>query len=99
MATTPSGGEPVCLVRAVGKAEPVQWSGDASKVLIGNVLHTTGSAAREFAPSSGLRLSRPTGRSVVQVGGERILKYEDSSQDPKDITFVAQPGEVLYHPA
>lgn len=99
VSVTPSGGETNCLVRSVGEGGAVQWSGDAGKVLIGNVLHTGNSAAQEFDRPAGLRLSRPTGRSVVQVGGGRILKYEDGAQEPKDITFVDQPGEVLYHPA
>ena len=75
VAKTPAGEEVLCLVRDVGDAPAaVQWSGDASKVLVGDMLRTVSGAAHEFAGASGLRLSRPTGRSVAQVAGDRILK-------------------------
>jgi hypothetical protein len=46
-----------------------------------------------------LRLSRPTGRSVLVLGGERIEKHENGAPDGRDITFVDRPAEVIYHPA
>lgn len=99
VAVAPGGGERRCLVAGVGGAGPLQWSGDGTRALVGNTLRTAGGVQREFARPFGLRLSRPTGRSVIELGGERLRKYEAGAGDARDITFVERPVEALYHPA
>lgn len=95
----PPSGPARCLVAGAGGASTVQWSGDGTKVLVGAALRTAAGVQQEFARAQNLRLSRPTGRSVLSIGGERIQKHENGAADGKDITFVDQPVEVLYHPA
>jgi hypothetical protein len=85
-----------CLAGGVS-GQSVQWSGDGAKALIDGALLSATGVVRRFAEPA-LRLSRPTGRSVIAVGS-RVLKYENGAQDARDITFVDHPTEVIYHPA
>lgn len=93
-------GKAQCLASGIGAgAQQVQWSGDGSKVLMNGAIRTASGVQKQFARSLGLRLSRPTGKSVIEIGGEHLFKHEVNASEPKDITFVEQPTEAIYHPA
>ncbi|HET7489598.1 MAG TPA: hypothetical protein VFJ85_16845 [Acidimicrobiales bacterium] len=99
MAATPTGSER-CLVDGIaGTPATVQWSGDGTKVLLNDSLRTAAGVQERYPRSEGLVLSRPTGKSVIEIAGGRLLKHVSGASTPTDITFVAQPTEAIYHPA
>jgi hypothetical protein len=94
------GASPHCLADEVS-ARRLEWSGDSNEVLADNRVLSAQGVRQEFAKDLALRLSRPTGRSVIQLGQSdgRLLKYENGAMSTKDITFVDKPTEAVYHPA
>lgn len=88
-----------CLVADVGDGDAVTWGGSADRVLVGNKVILADGRVEEPFPSGGKTvLSRPTGKSVLDVRNGKLMKRE-LGKAPIAITFLEAHEQTIYHPA
>lgn len=75
------------------------WGGSADRVLVGNKVILADGRVEEPFPSGGKTvLSRPTGKSVLDVRNGKLMKRE-LGKAPIAITFLEAHEQTIYHPA
>jgi len=88
-----------CLIEGAAADDGITWGGAADRVMLRNKVVFADGRTEEPFPLGGLTvLSRPSGKSVLQVRDGKLNKRE-LGKDPTEITFLSGHGDTVYHPA
>lgn len=88
-----------CLLEDASAEEGVAWGGAGDRLLLRNrVVFADGRTDEPFGLGGVTVLSRPTGKSVLQIRDGRLHKRE-LGKGPTEITFLDGHGDTVYHPA
>ncbi|HEV8681233.1 MAG TPA: hypothetical protein VGS09_00445 [Actinomycetota bacterium] len=87
-------------VLEIPQALDLDWGPEGDRVSFGDLRRYEGEGVVSLDDvSESIAWSRPTGRAIVYVSEGRLMKVDAFSDEPADISFLADHDEVVYHPA